>query len=91
MAMNQQVAARVEELLREQLAERGVYISKLEPHEITQNMRCDVYPDETMIYSWKEEPVLRVVPERAEDGTIVNYRMFTGDDMPEVAKEAPVQ
>lgn len=78
--MSQKVAARVEELLREQLEEMGVDISKLEPHVISENMRCDVYPDESMVYSWKDTQLLRVVPEKDEEGLVVRWRMFTKDD-----------
>ncbi|WP_290922770.1 hypothetical protein [Halodesulfovibrio sp.] len=79
--MSQSVAARVEELLREQLSELGIDVNKLEPHEIVENMKCDVFSDESMIYYWKGEPVLRVEPESAEDGT-TSWRMFTKDDLP---------
>ena len=91
MAMSQKVAARVEELLREQLAEKGIDAAALEPHEISQHMTCDVYPDETMVYSWKQEPLLRIVPEKDDAGTILRWRMFTGDDMPDAAEDVPVQ
>ncbi|MFV0423305.1 hypothetical protein [Oleidesulfovibrio sp.] len=82
----QKIAARVEELLREELLELGVNPSRLEPHEIAENMRCEVRPDETMIYMWKNQPILRVVPERHEDGT-VTWRMFTRDEA--MAPETP--
>ena len=72
------VAQRIEELLREQLEELGVDVSALEPHEIAANMRCDIWPDQTLLYAWKEAPILRVVPERYDDGT-VQWRMFTND------------
>lgn len=38
------VAARVEELLREQLLELGEDPANLAPHLILQNMQCEVYP-----------------------------------------------
>jgi hypothetical protein len=41
-------------------------------------MRCDIWPDQTLLYAWKETPILRVVPERYDDGT-VQWRMFTTD------------
>ena len=44
------VAARVEELLREQLLELGEDPASLAPHLIMQNMQCEVYPDESMVY-----------------------------------------
>ena len=54
------VAARVEELLREQLLELGEDPASLAPHLIMQNMQCEVYPDESMVYIWKDIPILRV-------------------------------
>lgn len=62
------VAARVEELLREQLLELGEDPASLAPHLIMQNMQCEVYPDESMVYIWKDIPILRVVPERHRYG-----------------------
>ncbi|OBQ46432.1 hypothetical protein [Halodesulfovibrio spirochaetisodalis] len=79
--MSQGVAARVEELLREQLSELGIEVSKLEPHEIAENMTCDVFSDESMIYYWKGEPVLRIEPESDSDGS-TTWRMYTKDDLP---------
>ena len=72
------VAARVEELLREQLLELGEDPQTLQPHLIMQNMQCEVYPDDSMVYIWKETPILRVVPERTTTG--VMWRMFTRDE-----------
>ena len=43
------VAARVEELLREQLLELGEAPATLAPHLIMQNMQCEVYPDDSMV------------------------------------------
>ena len=81
---NLQVAARVEELLREQLEEMGVNPRKLPPEEIAANMTCHIAPDNSMTYLWKDEPILYVTPERREhDGeSSVLWRMFTKDDMP---------
>lgn len=78
MPANKDVAARVEELLREQLEELGETPADLEPHMIIRNMRCEVHPDQSMIYAWKDIPLLRVVPERTSDG--VRWRMFTRDE-----------
>ena len=64
------VAARVEELLREQLLELGEDPASLAPHLIMQNMQCEVYPDESMVYIWKDIPILRVVPERTDTGVM---------------------
>ena len=72
------VAARVEELLREQLLELGEDPASLAPHLIMQNMQCEVYPDESMVYIWKDIPILRVAPERTNTG--VMWRMFTRDE-----------
>ena len=69
------VAARVEELLREQLLDLGEDPETLAPHLIMQNMQCEVYPDESLVYIWKEIPILRVVPERTDTGVL--WRMFT--------------
>jgi hypothetical protein len=70
----------VEELLREELLEMGEDPSRLEPHEIAENMRCEVRPDDSMIYSWKGTPILRVQPEHHQDGS-VTWRMFTRDEV----------
>lgn len=72
------VSARVEELLREQLIELGEDPADIAPHLIMQNMQCEVYPDDSMVYIWKDIPLLRVVPERTESGVL--WRMFTRDD-----------
>ncbi len=78
--LSQPVAARVEELLREQLEEMGIRIATLPPHVITENMRCEVYPDESLIYSWEETQLLRVVPEKDGEGNVIRWRMYTKDD-----------
>ena len=81
---NLQVAARVEELLREQLEELGVNPRKLAPEEIAANMHCHLAPDGSMTYLWKGEPMLYITPEKLvdEDGTSsVLWRMFTKDDI----------
>ena len=36
------------------------------------------YPDESMVYIWKDIPILRVAPERTDTG--VMWRMFTRDE-----------
>lgn len=79
--MSQSVAARVEDLLREQLSEMGIEVAKLEPHVIAENMKCDVFSDESMIYYWKGEPILRVEPESSDDES-TSWRMYTKDDLP---------
>ena len=63
---------------REQLLELGEDPASLAPHLIMQNMRCEVYPDESMVYIWKDIPILRVAPERTDTG--VMWRMFTRDE-----------
>ncbi|MFI3271151.1 MAG: hypothetical protein R3Y11_03465 [Pseudomonadota bacterium] len=80
MQFSNEVAQRVEELLRDQLRELGVDPTTLPPHEISTNMNCDVWPDKTMVYSWKEVPILRVTPEQKDDGS-VSWRMFTGEEV----------
>ena len=75
---NNGVAARVEELLREQLLELGEDPDTLAPHLIMQGMQCEVYPDKSMVYIWRDIPILRVVPEQTADGVL--WRMFTRDE-----------
>jgi hypothetical protein len=67
--------------LREQLSELGIEIAKLEPHVIAENMKCDVFSDDSMIYYWKGEPILRVEPDSTQEGS-TSWRMFTKDDLP---------
>ena len=81
---NLQVAARVEELLREQLEELGVNPRKLAPEDIAAHMHCHLAPDGSMTYLWKGEPMLHVMPEKLVDEngeTSVLWRMFTKDDI----------
>ncbi len=82
---NLEVAARVEELLREQLEERGVSVRGLAPEEIAAGMHCHIAPDNSMTYFWREEPILHIRPETLNrDGEkTVLWRMFTRDDMPD--------
>lgn len=75
---NAQVAARIEELLREQLEEMGVNLKTLTPEEISANMKCHIGPDNSLSYFWKNIAILDVIPEQTEDGT--NWRMFTKED-----------
>jgi len=83
---NLQVAARVEELLREQLEELGVNPRRLEPEEIALHMHCHLAPDGSMTYLWKGDPILHVTPEELQDEhgeRSVLWRMFTKDDLAE--------
>ena len=80
MRPSPQVAAQIEALLREQLAELGEDVDQLAPHSITRLMQCEVHPDGSLIYAWKEIPILRVVPEEDEEG--VTWRMFTREETP---------
>ena len=83
---NFQVAARVEELLREQLEELGVNPRKLAPEDIAANMHCHLAPNGSMTYLWKGEPLLHVTPEKLVDengAESVLWRMFTKDDREE--------
>ena len=73
------VAARIEALLREELERLGETWAELEPGEIARHMHCEVHPDGSMVYAWRELPILRVTPEQTEDGG-VNWRMFTRED-----------
>ncbi|NHZ46771.1 hypothetical protein [Nitratidesulfovibrio liaohensis] len=79
MKYGSKVAARVEELLREQLEELGENPGAIDAHEIAAHMRCEIWSDDTMIYIWKETPILRVSSEQHDDGS-VTWRMFTRDD-----------
>lgn len=65
-----EVLQRVEELLRDELAERGIDVSKLQPHEISAAMSCGVHPDGALSYVWNNEPVLDALPEEQADGTV---------------------
>ncbi len=80
---DKRVAARIEDLLREQLAERGVSVSGLSPSDIATGMTCALAPDGSMTYYWENEPILFVRPEHRErDGErSVLWRMFTRDDL----------
>ncbi len=80
---DKRVAARIEELLREQLAERGVAVRDLSPADIATGMTCALAPDGSMTYYWENDPILHVRPEqRKRDGEeSVLWRMFTRDDL----------
>lgn len=75
--MQQELVARIEELLREQLLELGEDIASLAPHEYAAHMHCRVFPDQTMIYTWKGVDILKVVPEALAGGGTC-WRMYTG-------------
>ena len=70
------IMQRVEELLREQLLKLGEDPSTLPPHEIAAHMHCGVHPDGALSYSWKGIPVLDVIPDQRNDGS-VKWRFFT--------------
>lgn len=88
---NLQVAARVEELLREQLEERGINPRALAPEDIAAHMHCHLAPDGSMTYLWKGDPILYVTPEKKlrNGETSVLWRMFTRDDEPERSERNP--
>ena len=71
--------ARIEELLKEQISELGENPAELQSHEYAEHMRCEVHNDGSMVYLWREMPILRVVPEKTQKGTTI-WRMFTQDD-----------
>ncbi len=73
-----EVAARIEELLREELRELGEDPARIRPEDIAAHMRCEIQDDYSMTYFWKDLPILHVQPEKTEDGT--NWRMFTRED-----------
>lgn len=72
------VMRKVEELLREQLAERGEDPALLPPHVIARHMRCGVRGNGALAYVWRGEPVLDVDPEPLPDGG-VRWRIFVRD------------
>ena len=81
---NLKVAARVEELLREQLEELGVNPRKLAPEDIAAHMHCHLAPNGSMTYLWKGEALLYITPEKLVDengAESVLWRMFTKDDL----------
>lgn len=71
--------AHVEALLKEQIMEMGEDPEKIEAHEYAAQMRCEVQSDGTMVYLWREMPILRMVPEKQEGGRVY-WRMFTLDE-----------
>ncbi len=75
---NAEVANRIEELLQEQLYERGIDVKKINPEEIASSMKCHVGPDNSLTYYWNNQAILDVVPEQKEDSVL--WRMFTRDD-----------
>ena len=82
-----EVGRRVEELLREQLEERGVNPRALLPEEISRGMECRIAPDNSRTYFWKGEAILHVTPEVRADSVL--WRMFTRDDMPDMPSPDP--
>lgn len=77
--MQRELVARIEVLLREELAELGEDVKSLKPEDYARHMRCRVLSDESMIYAWKGMDILRLVPEEEDDG-VVHWRMFTGEE-----------
>lgn len=71
--------AHIEGILKEQILEMGEDPDALEPQEYARQMRCEVHPDESMIYLWRDMPILRLVPEKQPSGSIY-WRMFTADE-----------
>lgn len=72
------VAARVEELLREELLALGEHPARLAPDQIAAHMVCEVQDDYSLTYIWKGTPILHARPEADADG--VTWRMFTRED-----------
>jgi hypothetical protein len=70
------IFANIETLLQEQLAERGVDMTGLDQAHLQEHLRCLTYPDGTMEYQYKEEPILQVVPVEEADGS-TTYKFFT--------------
>ncbi len=78
-ADKQAFMARVEELLKEQISELGEDPGTLSPHDYATHMRCEVHNDGSMVYIWREMPILRLVPVKTDNGTLY-WRMFTQDE-----------
>lgn len=76
-----EVAARIEELLREQLLDMGERVSGLDPGQIAEHMFCELHEDGSLTYAWKGQPILHVLPEVLDDepGHVI-WRMFTKED-----------
>lgn len=79
MVMQRELVARIEELLREELVDLGEDVRALTPADYAEHMTCRVFPDESMVYAWKNLDILRVKPETQEDGS-TRWRMFTGEE-----------
>ncbi len=71
--------AHVEALIKEQIKALGEDPETIEAHEYSTQMRCDVHPDGTMVYLWRGMPILRMLPEKQEDGKVY-WRMYTPDE-----------
>ena len=76
---NNDFMARIEELLKEQIAELGENPDEIENHEFVSQMRCEVHNDGTMVYFWRGMPILRLVPEKGDEGTTY-WRIFTQEE-----------
>ncbi|MDL2279431.1 hypothetical protein LJC15_02045 [Desulfovibrio sp. OttesenSCG-928-G11] len=69
---------RIEELLREQLAERGEDPDHLPAELIARHMHCGVSKNGALAYVWKGDPILDVNPEPLPGGG-VRWRIFIRD------------
>ncbi len=77
--MQRELVARIEELLRAELADLGEDVRALKPEDYARYMNCKVFADKSMVYSWKGLDILRVKPESLAGGA-VHWRMFTGEE-----------
>jgi hypothetical protein len=74
-AGKKQLYQNIEALLREQLEEMGVDVEAMDPEEFRRELRCITWPDGTMEYTYKDMPLLNVVPVEEDGG--VSWKMFT--------------
>lgn len=71
---------KIEEALHVMLAQYGETVASLQPHEISEAMRCAVYPNGSLCYSWKGDPLLAVVPDATEDGIVWRFCAWEGPE-----------
>lgn len=71
------IMLQVEELLKERLLALGVNPAEIAPHEISRDMHCSVYPDGSLCYSWKGEPLIALSPEPLANGQSERERTWS--------------
>ena len=73
-----EIADTIEQLLFEQLEKLGEDVSSFNSHTISKYMHCKIYPDQSMVYSWKDFPILKVFSEKTPTG--IFWRIFTSEE-----------